>query len=147
MRIRPIQPGDFEQWRSLRTALWPDQTEADMRAWSQRADAITLVAEREDGLLCGFAEVSTRAFADGCETSPVAYLEGWYVDADCRRTGVGGALIRAAEQWAVARGLTEFASDADLDNPVSQAAHEAMGFHEVSRSVLYARRLRPRDQA
>lgn len=27
--------------------------------------------------------------ADGCESSPVAFLEGWYVDADTRGKGVG----------------------------------------------------------
>ena len=89
----------------------------------------------------GFAEVGTRSLADGCETSPVAYLEGWYVDADMRRQGVGTALIRAAEAWAREKGLNEFASDAELENIESQQAHVALGFHEVERVVLYLKTL------
>jgi aminoglycoside 6'-N-acetyltransferase I len=143
MHIRPIQPEDSPEWHRMRTALWPDQTEADMRAWSGRDDAITLVAQRENGSLCGFVEVGTRAFADGCSSSPVAYLEGWYVDADCRRAGVGRDLIRTAEEWALARGLSELASDADLANSVSQSAHAALGFSEIGRAVLYAKRVHP----
>ena len=35
--------------------------------------------------------------ADGCTTHPVGYVEGWYVDPDVRRKGVGKALVAAAE--------------------------------------------------
>jgi aminoglycoside 6'-N-acetyltransferase I len=61
----------------------------------------------------------------------VAFLEGWYVVPDARRRGVGRALIEAAEQWALDQGCTEFGSDALIDNRVSAAAHEALGFEEV----------------
>ncbi len=30
---------------------------------------------------------------DGCRTSPVGYIEGWYVDADLRQHGLGGQLV------------------------------------------------------
>ena len=130
----------------MRRALWPELAagvEADDAAeWLARSDATVLVAERPGGTrLAGFAEVGTRPYADGCETSPVAYLEGWYVDADVRRTGVGAALIRAAEAWARAQGHAELASDALLENTVSQQAHEALGFAEVERAVRYRKAL------
>ncbi len=79
--------------------------------------------------------------ADSCETSPVAYLEGWWVDADVRGQGIGAALIFAAEAWARARGYSEFASDTTLDNTLSQVAHERLGFVEVERAVLYRKAL------
>jgi aminoglycoside 6'-N-acetyltransferase I len=88
-------------------------------------------------LLAGFAEVGTRSVAESCETSPVAYLEGWYVDPDMRRQGIGAALVGAAEDWSRARGFRELASDTQLTNITSQRAHEALGFAEVERSVLY----------
>jgi aminoglycoside 6'-N-acetyltransferase I len=121
----------------MRTALWPGQTESDMVAWLARGDAAVIVAEREAGRLCGFAEVGERAFADGCETSPVAYVEGWYVDAELRRQLVGTQLIRAVEQWARLRGYRELASDTELQNVASQRAHERLGFSESERLVLY----------
>lgn len=46
--------------------------------------------------LAGFAELYT----DGCDTSPAAYLEGWYVEPQARQSGIGAALVRVGEVWA-----------------------------------------------
>lgn len=137
---------DDDEWLRMRCALWPEDSAADhadgMQQWLQRSDTVVMVAEREDGSgLSGFAEVGTRPYADGCESSPVAFLEGWYVDPECRGRGIGAALVRAAEAWARDRGLTEFASDALLDNVNSHHAHEAVGFVEVERAVRYRKPL------
>jgi aminoglycoside 6'-N-acetyltransferase I len=130
----------------MRRALWPHDSEAahqtDMAAWLARADAAVLVAEQADRQgLAGFTQVGTRLYADGCDTSPVAYLEGWYVDRDVRRRGIGAALVRAAEVWGQERGYRELASDALLDAIDSQRAHESLGFIEVERAVRYRKRL------
>ncbi len=142
MEIRARVVQDDPEWLRMRLALWPEGSPADheagMREWIARDDTVVLVAPRSDGAtLGGFAEVGTRPYADGCESSPVAYLEGWYVDPDLRRRGVGAALVRAAEAWARSRGLTEFASDALLENDASHRAHRALGFAEVERVVLF----------
>lgn len=102
------------------------------------------VYARADGRLGGFIEVGLRSYAEGCSTSPVAYVEGWYVDDDLRRSGVGRALVVEAEAWALRRGLTEMASDTGLENNVSIAAHRALGFEEVERAVLFKKPLRAR---
>ena len=47
----------------------------------------------------------------------------------------------AVEDWARARGYTEMASDALLDNSVSHAWHSAQGFDEVERIVVYRKDL------
>jgi aminoglycoside 6'-N-acetyltransferase I len=125
----------------MRTALWPGVTGADMSAWLSRSDAAVFVAEREDGRLCGFAEVAERPYADGCDTSPVAYLEGWYVEPDVRAQQIGARLVAAVEGWARSRGHRELASDTDLDNLASQRAHEHLGFAEIERLVLYRKTL------
>lgn len=121
----------------MRTALWPDQTENDMAAWLARADTATIVAERPSGTLCGFVEIGERTHADGCETSPVAYVEGWYVDPDVRRQRIGARLIEAAESYARGLGYGELASDTEWHNTVSQRAHQRLGFEELDRVVLY----------
>lgn len=141
MIVRLYRPTDYAHWSRLRTALWPDQTAADMVAWLARPDAATLVVEHPPGWICGFAEVGERAFADGCDTQPVAYLEGWYVDAEARRRGLGAALLRGVEDWARERGYRELASDTELGNLVAQRAHERLGFTEVERAVRYRKRL------
>jgi aminoglycoside 6'-N-acetyltransferase I len=133
--VRLYEPTDHAEWQRMRTALWPDQTAADMAEWLARPDAAVFVVERTPAGLCGFAEVGERSHADGCLTNPTAYLEGWYVDPDLRRQGVGAALIRAVEGWARARGYRELGSDALATNLVSQQAHERLGFTEVDRVV------------
>ena len=104
---------------------------------------VAVEAEGDAGLagLAGFAEVGERPYADGCDTSPVAYLEGWYVNLAWRGRGVGRALIEAAVQWARERGYREMGSDALLEEVGSQRAHEALGFEEVERAVRYRRTL------
>lgn len=146
VNIRVRIPDDDKEWLRLRSALWPglspETHRNEMASWRAHPDAVVFVAVRPDNAgLAGFAEVGTRSVADGCETSPVAYLEGWYVDTDMRRRGVGAALIQAAETWAREQSFREFASDAELDNIESQQAHVALGFLEVGRSVLYRKKL------
>jgi aminoglycoside 6'-N-acetyltransferase I len=120
----------------LRHALWPDGSEAEHRQEVERfitdlgRRGAVLVAEGESGLL-GFAEVSIRAYAEGCRTDRVGYLEGWFVEPDARRRGIGRQLVAAAEAWARAQGCVEFAPDAEADNELSAAAHRALGFAEV----------------
>lgn len=86
MRVRPYQPADRTAWLRMRLSLWPElaessDPESDADQWLARPDAAVLVVEHPaNGDLVGFAEVGERPYADGCDTSPVAYLEGWYVE-------------------------------------------------------------------
>lgn len=141
MRIRAYKPADRHAYQELREKLWPDCSDADNDSWFARDDATTFVAERPDGSLCGFVEVGSRPYAEDCESSPVGYIEGWWVDADVRRQGVGRALIEAAEQWARSKGYTEMASDALIDNDVSHASHKALGYREAVRIVTFRKSL------
>ena len=75
------------------------------------------------------------------DESPCAFLEGWWVDEEVRRSGVGRALIVAVENWARARGLTELGSDALLDNTPGHQAHRALGFEERERVVYFRKRI------
>ncbi|HZS61559.1 MAG TPA: GNAT family N-acetyltransferase [Gemmatimonadaceae bacterium] len=135
--VRDYEPGDYAEWLRMRSALWPDQTEKDMAEWLARSDTAVMVAVRSAGSLCGFVEVGERTNADGCETSPIAYVEGWYVDPDVRRQRIGARLIAAAETFARSRGYRELGSDTEWHNTVSQAAHRQLGFEELDRVVLY----------
>ncbi len=99
------------------------------------------MAERQGGRLGGFVWAGQRDYAEGCETSPVAYLEEWFVERDLRRLGLGRTLVKRAEGWARERGLQELASDTGLENILSQAAHRALGFAEVERIVCFRKAL------
>ncbi len=130
----------------MRLALWPDGNAESFLADIQKyhdADAkiACFVAERVEGGLGGFLEASLRAYANGCDTGPVGYIEGWYVDADLRQQGIGGDLVRAAEQWAIAQGCTEMGSDCLIDNEVSLRAHLALGYNETERVICFCKKL------
>ena len=137
--VRPVHVGDADAWCEMRADLWPEGAAEEHAAevaefFSGRLRSLleVLLAEDAEGRPLGFAELSIRAYAEGCTTDRVAFLEGWYVVAEARRRGVGRALVRAAEAWGRAQGCTEFASDALLDNHVSAAAHQALDFDEVA---------------
>jgi aminoglycoside 6'-N-acetyltransferase I len=144
--VRRVAPGDRAEWRRMRDALWPhgsaehaEEIEACLQA-PDDAGAV-FVAERAGGGLGGLLELRLRDFAEGCVSSPVAYVEGWWVDPDARLLGVGAALMRAAEDWARALGLSEIASDCDLDNESGLRAHAALGFGEAVRVICLRKRL------
>jgi aminoglycoside 6'-N-acetyltransferase I len=151
MRVRAITPDDSAEWLRMRLALWPDEPAGhtdDIRGYfagDRHEPRHVLVAVDGSGAAIGFAELSIRNVVDGCDTDHVAYLEGWYVDPEVRRAGVGRALVAAAEEWAVREGCVEFGSDALIDNPISHAAHRALGFEEVDRVVMFRKDLRRAD--
>ncbi|MET0231654.1 MAG: GNAT family N-acetyltransferase [Rhodanobacteraceae bacterium] len=145
MNVREIVASDIPQWADLRAALWPDQPRDELEADGRAALAmdpplIVFVAE-VDGLLAGFIEFGFRSVAEGCDTSPVPYVEGWFVRGDFRRRGIGGALMRAVEDWCRARGFVELGSDANADNRLSRDVHAALGFDEVETLVVFRRGL------
>ena len=138
IHIRAATADDAPPWIRMRKALWPEGAgDSHAREVEQffggelHMPLEVLLALDDSGAAVGFVELSIRAYAEDCVTDRVAYLEGWYVEPQARRQGVGGALIAAAEAWAKAQGCTEFASDALLDNEVSAAAHRALGFDET----------------
>lgn len=141
--IRPSTAHDLPEWLRMRCALWPDCSAErhglEIRQLTASAGAgVVLVAVRENGALCGFAELSVRSdHVDGASAVPVAYLEGWYVDADVRGRGIGRKLLEAAERWAASHELRELASDAELDNQASLEAHRSCGFRETCRAVHF----------
>jgi len=141
--VRPARRFDRAELLRLRRLLWPDSEEAEVDDVLERPDSlgVLLVAERPNGTLGGFAEIGLRGYAEGCTTSPVAYLEGIWVDPDVRRSGVGAALVREAERWAADRGLVELASDCDLQNIGSLGFHLGVGFEETQRVICFRRDL------
>ena len=140
-RIRTYSGADRREYQRMRLALWPDCDDSDIDPWMARPDATTFLAVRADDTLCGFVEVGARSIAEACETSPVGFLEGWYVDPDARGDGIGRALLAEAEEWARAQGYTEMGSDAELDNLTGHDAHRRCGYEEVGRVVQFRKLL------
>ena len=143
-------PSDLDALVTLRRRLWPDESEEEHRSEARAILAgvprstlplVVFVADHESKTI-GFVEVGLRSHADGCDaTRPVGFIEGWYVDAEHRRCGIGRALLRAAEAWCQEQGCSEVASDTWADNETSQLAHVALGFEVVDRCVHFRKTL------
>ncbi len=138
----------------MRAALWPEYTPEnhrnEMDEYLDEKSAAAFVAERPDGGLAGFVEATIRPYADACDTSPVGYVEGWYVDPDVRLSGVGRRLVRTAERWARGGGCSEMGSDCLVENEGSLRAHLAIGYEERERLIHFRRwlaRPQPRHRA
>jgi aminoglycoside 6'-N-acetyltransferase I len=137
--------------------LWPDASAAEHLP--EIAKILTtgmygtlpgtiFVSETRDGELSGFLQTGLRSHADGCDTAhAVGFVEGWFVRAPFRNSGVGGELMRAAEAWARSRGCSEIASDTTIDYPGSELAHLALGFEVTDRCINFRRTLLPESAA
>lgn len=149
--VRLAQPVDLHVLAPLLASLWPESTieeharELELILAGKAPGTLPLVifvAEGKDGSLVGFLECGLRSHAESCNPShSVGYVEGWYVAEGYRRQGIGKSLLAAAEEWARGQGCVEMASDAVIDNVLSQKVHQRLGFEVVERSVHFRKAL------
>ena len=149
--VREALAKDTGELAAMFHSLWPETSVAEHAReldsllageFPGTLPGIVLLAEESGGRVVGFVEVDLRSHADGCDPCrPVGYLEGWFVEPDCRRKRVGAKLVAAAEDWARKQGCTELASDTWIDALHSQHAHQALGFEVVDRCVHYRKNL------
>jgi aminoglycoside 6'-N-acetyltransferase I len=143
--IRKVRSSDRESWKRMRKALWPEcpENRHDLEIDQiLSSNGIVLIAESSPSDLVGFAEISIRIdHVAGTTTTPILYLEGWYVDPAYRGQGIGKAIIGAAENYALRAGFTELASDAEINNHTGIEMHIRLGFREVERTVHFLKSL------
>lgn len=142
--IRRATHEDKEIWFQMRKGIWPEAPEEymtydqdDILASDKDAIFLAFINERPVGMI----EARLRDYGEGCETSPVGYIEGWFVYEDVRGRGIAGTLAQAAENWAREKGCTEMASDTWLDNLTSIRVHTKLGYHEAERLVHFVKKL------
>src|SRR5215204_4761410 len=133
--VRPLRETDLDEWFRLRKLLWDATSDDDHR--SEMLDILdhyetqlVLFAEAGPRRLVGLLEASIRPYVEDCATDHVGYLEGWYIEPEFRKRGIGRELVRQAEIWAIDRGCSEMASDAEIGNDLSLQAHLNLGYQE-----------------
>ena len=143
--IRRATWDDKPGWLQLRQRLWPEAPieylSFDLDARLADPNYAVFVASDGGENLLAFIEVGLRDYGEGCETSPVGYIEAWYVDEHVRGQNLGRDLVQLAEQWAREKGCREMASDTWLENESSISAHLRLGYVEVERLVHFVKRL------
>jgi aminoglycoside 6'-N-acetyltransferase I len=133
MPVRQLRDSDRAQVLRWKSEIWGSADEPP--------DELVWVWESDSGDLGGFVSASIRPWAEGCSSAPVPYVEGWYVVEPLRGRGVGRTLVAAVEVWARSSGFTELGSDAELENEVSLAAHERLGFVPTERVQFFRKTL------
>ena len=71
----------------------------------------------------------------------MAYMEGVFVEPAFRKQDIARSLAAVGEEWAKAKGCTEIASDAELDNTNSQLFHQKIGFEIVNQIVSFIKKV------
>lgn len=142
MKILRITQNDLSDWQTLALRLWSNHSPEEMKTILSSI----LESPKEQGFLVrddagraiAFMNLSLRYdYVPGAKESPVAYIEGIYVEEDYRKQGIATRLVRHAEQWALEKKCTELASDALIENTDSHTFHVQMGFQEVERVVSF----------
>lgn len=140
MKITHYTQSTLPAWLAMRAKLFDDEDPALLEEEvCQITKTNTLKSQPFQCLLAiddsnqpiGFIELTVRSSAEDCMTSPVLYIEGWYVEPDHQGIGIGRALMDAAFDWGRGRGCKEAASDARPDNTGSINAHAALGFQDA----------------
>jgi hypothetical protein len=91
MPIRLLEASDVPRWIELPAELGPYESPA----LAAEPPMAAFVGE-EKTTLVGFLKLSLRSYAEGCASSTVPYVKGWYVAADWHLRGVNGAMMGAA---------------------------------------------------
>ena len=146
VNVRKATRLDIETWLRMRNALWPDSTLSNRQDiedyFSGHSKTInTCFLIEVSGGPAGFIELNIRNYAEGSEKRRVPFVEGWYVVEESRGRGLGRLLMDTAEAWAREVGYTELASDTEMENAASIAAHRKLGFNETERIVCFLKRL------
>jgi len=142
--IRRVTHEDKAEWLRMRKGIWleapDDYLSFDMDDLLANDDYFVIFACDGDKPI-GLTEAQIRDFAEGCGTSPVGYIEGWFVQEEYRGRSIVGMMTQSAENWIREKGCSEVASDTWLDNEPSIRAHLKMGYTEVERLIHYVKRL------
>ena len=129
-RLRPLYDGQLRymavcqprQYRAVR------QDGTFIQSEIEAEQGCVLLAE-ENGAVMGFVSVTVEDTGEKAYRVPQRYavLENIYVREECRRTGVGTALFRAAWDWARAGGAGSMQLMTLAENTRAQQFYRSMG--------------------
>lgn len=148
MEVRRLAWSDREAFAAIRLELFPEDEGLEWPVREFLSASSVAIGAYSDGDLVGYAAAGWRSHAEGAWERPAAeqrivYLEEWFVRQSHRRRGIGRRLVEEVEVWAAEQRADFLASDTELDNLTSQAAHAALDVREVERAVHFLKPLAP----
>jgi GNAT superfamily N-acetyltransferase len=142
--IRPLQEGDFSDWRELwsaylkfyRAEVSDRVTEASFRRLQQRADGLVgLIAQADQGALLGFVHLVFHPST--WSTAPYCYVEDLFVSPSARGTGTAMELLQAAFAEADRQGASRTYWETQVFNGAARSLYDRVA-HPTS-LVVYER--------
>jgi predicted N-acetyltransferase YhbS len=140
-RLRPATLSDAAAISRLTTELGYPSTVDEI---TQRLDVLLgadtrflLVAEQASGVV-GWIAAERRLLLESGERAEIV---GLIVGAVARRSGIGGALVQAAEGWAVERGLRVISVRSSIARIESHPFYERLGYIRSKTQHAYLKRL------
>jgi ribosomal protein S18 acetylase RimI-like enzyme len=150
-RIRPFKKADFQTLWEIDQACFEPQlaySQKELAFYMRRAESFTLVAENE--VLTG--EESTRGKHDGTAEITGSGILGFIVAEnrrraghiitidvieEARRSGVGSALMRAAEEKLLLAGVTSVALETPVNNAAAIRFYKSEGYYVEKTVAAY----------
>ena len=139
--IRPARVDDAADIARLATELGYPSSETQMRdriARLLQSDAYFLVVAEQDSQVIGWIAAERRLLLESGERADIV---GLIVTESARRGGVGEALVKAAEQWAMQQGLDTMAVRSSIARLESHPFYERVGYVRAKTQHAYTKRL------
>lgn len=141
--IRPMRAADAPHLTGLLAQLgYPSEADAVASRLASILNSATqqvLVAvPADDSRVDGFIGVERRLVLVEDERVEIT---GLVVDSAARRFGIGRALMNAAEQWALQRGLHTVVVRSNIVRPESHPFYEGIGYQRTKTSHTYCKEI------
>lgn len=98
-----------------------------------------LVAEREEGRVCGFGCVYVAQNLPMFEPRELGYISDLYVEPACRREGIGRALLEAIRQWFAEQRVPEVHLQVYVQNENGVGFWRSQGFEPFFQRMVLKR--------
>lgn len=151
MEIRAFEMEDIpelvELWKEFmdfHTRLEPDFVRSDGAAarWAEYVrskfndDLAQIFVAVDEGRVVAYVGAVIREYPPVFTISQYGFIEEIAVTSDCRRKGIGGRLLLAAEQWLLDAGAGHIKVNIDVVNEASQAFFRRAGFVDHTESLV-----------
>jgi ribosomal protein S18 acetylase RimI-like enzyme len=106
----------------------------------EKNESVILVSENEDFELLGFCQL----YPTFCSVIalPICTLYDLYVQPKARKSGVGEALLRAAEEYATRNGFARMDLSTAKTNLPAQSLYESLGWERDELFYTYSKQVR-----
>ncbi len=137
--IRPIRADDAPRLTQLLAQLgYPSDVAVVVSRLAgilnSTSQQILVAVPADDARIDGYVGVERRlTLVEGERVE----ITGLVVDAAARRSGVGRALMNAAERWAAQHGLNAVVLRSNVTRPESHPFYEAIGYRRTKTSHTY----------